>query len=113
MPYWDFEGKRLTEVDTEFPNVNGLCKGKQYDLLLYDDRFVCGYDFPAEGSGSGQMPEELFAWTDSDINGYFVEDLRTLGEDRYYRGRGHHQSVRGRCGKPLQAGDFRRFNALP
>ncbi len=80
----DFEGKRLTEVDTEFPNVNGLCKGKQYDLLLYDDRFVCGYDFPAEGSGSGQMPEELFAWTDSDINGYFVEDLRTLGEDRYY-----------------------------
>ncbi|MCI9650449.1 MAG: extracellular solute-binding protein [Lachnospiraceae bacterium] len=80
----DFEGKRLTEVDTEFPNVNGLCKGKQYDLLLYDDRFVYGYDFPAEGSGSGQMPEELFAWTDSDINGYFVEDLRTLGEDRYY-----------------------------
>ena len=80
----DFEEKRLTEVDTEFPNVNGLCKGKQYDLLLYDDRFVCGYDFPAEGSGSGQMPEELFAWTDSDINGYFVEDLRTLGEDRYY-----------------------------
>ena len=42
MPYWDFEGKRLTEVDTEFPNVNGLYKGKQYDLLLYDDRFVCG-----------------------------------------------------------------------
>ncbi len=80
----DFEGKRLTEVDTEFPNVNGLCKGKQYDLLLYDGRFVCGYDFPAEGSGFGQMPEELFAWTDSDINGYFVEDLRTLGEDRYY-----------------------------
>ena len=80
----DFEEKRLTEVDTEFPNVNGLCKGKQYDLLLYDDRFVCGYDFPAEGSGSGQMPEELFAWTDSDINGYLVEDLRTLGEDRYY-----------------------------
>ena len=71
-------------MDTEFPNVNGLCKGKQYDLLLYDDRFVYGYDFPAEGSGSGQMPEELFAWTDSDINGYFVEDLRTLGEDRYY-----------------------------
>ena len=95
----DFEGKRLIEVDAEFPNINGLCEIRQspadsadgafgsqnsfgggdsaesnrapdkeatgeYNLLLYDDKYVYGYDFPAEGKKSRQSPEELFAWTD-------------------------------------------------
>ena len=115
----DFEGKRLTEVDAEFPNINGLCEIRQspadsagrafgsqssfgggdsaesnrapdkeatgeYNLLLYDDKYVYGYDFPAEGKKSRQSPEELFAWTDSDINGYFVEDFSILEDGRYY-----------------------------
>lgn len=102
----DFEGRKLTEAAEDFPNINGLCKvgeptgdsagaggdpvvrtgglpGK-YDILLYDDRFVYGYDFPADGSGSGQAPEELFAWADSDINGYFVESVSVLDDGRYY-----------------------------
>ena len=115
----DFEGKRLIEVDAEFPNINGLCEIRQspadsadgafgsqnsfgggdsaesnrapdkeatgeYNLLLYDDKYVYGYDFPAEGKKSRQSPEELFAWTDSDINGYFVEDFSILEDGRYY-----------------------------
>lgn len=84
----DFEGKRLTEVIPDFPNINGLCIGKRsggnYDLLLYDNNHAYGYNFPVRGDGSGQTPEELFTWTDSDINGWFVEDLQLLEDGRYY-----------------------------
>lgn len=98
----DFKGKRLMEVDTEFPDINGLCEIRQggadsaglqhnasettreYNLLLYDDKYVYGYDFPKDSKGSGQSLEKLFAWTDSDINGYFVEDISILEDGRYY-----------------------------
>lgn len=100
----DFEGKRLTEVDAEFPNIDGLCKVEEpaaesawsggnsasqtggtagkYDILLYDEKCVYGYGFPSDGGS--QDPEELFAWADSDINGYFVENLELLEDGRYY-----------------------------
>lgn len=91
----DFEGKGLTEVIENFPNINGLCLGGQqgtdtagnaacYDLLLYDDRNLYGYNFSAQKNGSGQSLEELLTWTDSDINGYFVENLSILEDGRYY-----------------------------
>lgn len=118
----DFEGKKLTEIDGDFPNIKGLCVGKaaggsttggtegtagagqasvsqeknsaepnssddpgrEYDLLLYDDKYVYGYDLHLDGRGSGQAPEELFLWTDSDINGYFVESISLLEDGRIY-----------------------------
>ena len=80
----DFDEKKLTEIIPDFPNINGLCTGEQYDLLLYDDKHVYRYDFPSHKSGSGQPPEELFTWTDSDINGYFVKHLSVLEDGRYY-----------------------------
>lgn len=80
----DFDEKKLIEIIPDFPNINGLCTGEQYDLLLYDDKHVYGYDFSAHKNGSGQPPEELFAWTDSDINGYFVKHLNVLEDGRYY-----------------------------
>lgn len=55
----------------------------QYDLLLYDESFVYGYDLPTQGDGSPQAPEALFAWTDSDVNGYFVEGFGVLEDGRY------------------------------
>ena len=85
----DFQEKKLTEVMEDFPNVKGLCKGNGTEtglngLLLYDDRIVCNYGFSAHENGSGQTLEELFAWTDSDINGYFVESMGVLEDGRYY-----------------------------
>ena len=80
----DFDEKKLIETIPDFPNINGLCTGEQYDLLLYDDKHVYGYDFPSNKSSSGQPPEELFTWTDSDINGYFVKHLNVLEDGRYY-----------------------------
>lgn len=63
-------------------DASGLTE--KYNLLLYDDKSVYGYNFPASGSGSGKEPEKLFAWADSDINGYFVESLKLLKDGRYY-----------------------------
>ncbi len=82
----DFEGCKLIAFIEDFPNINGFCAGKQttgeaagqYDLLLYDNVAVYGYDF------SAQKPEELFSWLDSDINGYFVTSLCPLEDGRYY-----------------------------
>lgn len=85
----DFEGARLMEVVGDFPAINGLCaensgteisagksdnSGRQYDLLLYDDRAVYGYNFATSGSAG----EELLIWMDSDINGYCVTNLYPL-----------------------------------
>lgn len=56
---------------------------RQYDLLLYDDTGVYGYDLSVRKSGSEQLMEELFVWSDSDINGYFVTNMGVLGDGRY------------------------------
>lgn len=82
----DFEKKQLIEVIEDLPDINGLCVDStgQYDLLLYDDISVYGYDFPAQKGGAGQAAEELFVWADSDVNGYFVRDLCLLEDGRYY-----------------------------
>ena len=56
----------------------------KYDLLLYDETYVYGYVFHAGSGSSGKAPEKLFAWADSDINGYFVESLNLLEDGRYY-----------------------------
>ncbi len=88
----DFEKSQLTELIGDFPKINGFCVGtqsagasaEQYDLLLYDDTAVYGYDLSAQENGSGQAAEELFAWGDSDVNGYFVKKLGILGDGRYF-----------------------------
>lgn len=93
----DFQEKKLTKVIDDFPNINGLCMGdsagvagqsagamEQHNLLLYDDRYVYGYNFSVHENGFGQTLEELFAWTDSDINGYFVESMGVLEDGGYY-----------------------------
>lgn len=76
----DFEKKQLVEFIESFPDINGLCTDstKEYDLLLYDDTVVYGFDF------STREKEELFAWMDSNVNGYFVKNLDLLEEGRYY-----------------------------
>lgn len=76
----DFEGKKFLELIGDFTAVNGFCKDAdgKYDFLLFDDTFAYGYRLAA------QEREELFAWTDSDINGYFVTDLCALGDNRYF-----------------------------
>ncbi len=82
----DFEKKQLIEVIEDLPDISGLCVDStgQYDLLLYDDISVYGYDFPAQKGGAGQAAKELFVWADSDVNGYFVRDLCLLEDGRYY-----------------------------
>ena len=93
----DFQEKKLTKAIDDFPNINGLCMGdfagvagqsagamEQHTLLLYDDRYVYGYNFSVHENGFGQTLEELFAWTDSDINGYFVESMGVLEDGGYY-----------------------------
>ncbi|MCM1101758.1 MAG: hypothetical protein NC079_06750 [Clostridium sp.] len=92
----DFEGKRLTEVAADFPAVTGLCawpagaednEGNRYDLLVYDEWHAYGYDLAAHTGNGGQISgtgtDELFAWMDSDINGYYVTGLGLLEDGRY------------------------------
>lgn len=86
----DFEGARLSEAAGNLPNVKGVCGGGgrgetaagegetaagQYDFLLYDERAVYGFDLAGRKEDSGSAGEELFAWMDSDINGYCVTNL--------------------------------------
>lgn len=100
----DFENVRLSEVATDLPNINGICTGTRqdsdpagqgsgstagsdgsgsgYDLLLYDDRAVYGYSLTGQDGDSGSAGEELFAWMDSDINGYCVTNLYLLEDGR-------------------------------
>jgi len=54
----------------------------RYDLLLYDNRAVYGYRSDTQKSDSGWSGEELFAWMDSDINGYCVTNLYLLEDGR-------------------------------
>lgn len=53
-----------------------------YDLLLYDDRAVYGYSVAGQDGDQGPAGEELFAWMDSDINGYCVANLYLLEDGR-------------------------------
>ncbi|MCM1539910.1 MAG: extracellular solute-binding protein [Blautia sp.] len=100
----DFEDARLLEAAGNLPDIKGLCGGirrgnnfagqsgvsgaggddldGRYDLLLYDDRAVYGYCFDATKSNPGSAGEELFAWMDSDINGYCVTNLYLLADGR-------------------------------
>ncbi len=52
----------------------------QYDILLYDEKAVYGFDLAAWEKNPGSAGEELFSWMDSDINGYCVTNLY-LAED--------------------------------
>ncbi len=54
----------------------------RYDLLLYDDRAVYGYNFDLHKKDSGSAGEELFLWMDSDINGYCAANLYLLEDGR-------------------------------
>lgn len=82
----DFEGKRITELGNSLPGIIGFCPGTgqgdgpagEYDFLVYDRRFVYGYD-PA-----AQEQEELFFWLDSDVNGEFVKNFGVLPDGRFY-----------------------------
>lgn len=93
----DFENARILEIAGDLPNIKGLCggirrendsagegdtSGIQYELLLYDDRAVYGYHIEERKSVSGLAGEELFAWMDSDINGYCVTNLYLLEDGR-------------------------------
>lgn len=46
---------------------------RPYDFLLYDEKAVYGFELVSAGSGTAG--ERLFAWMDSDINGYCVANL--------------------------------------
>ena len=46
---------------------------RPYDFLLYDEKAVYGFELASAGSGTAG--ERLFAWMDSDINGYCVANL--------------------------------------
>lgn len=76
----DFEGKQIAEAIKDFPMVNKICADSagQYDCLLYDDTAAYGYII------STQKKEELFAWQDSDVNGYVVTYLGALEDGRYF-----------------------------
>lgn len=89
----DFEGSRLWEAAGDLPNVKGISSGRQwgedsaeqydspqYDILLYDEKAVYGFDFATQKKNSGSVGEELLTWLDSDINGYCVTNLY-LSED--------------------------------
>ncbi len=103
----DFEGVGIQEAVGELPDMKGICtgirqesdsagkgsglagqggnasgeddeSGNQYDLLLYDNKAVYGYDFDAQKKNPGSAGEELFRWMDSDVNGYCVRSLYEL-----------------------------------
>lgn len=70
-----FEDARLKQIAENLPAIKGFCAGKQYDLLLYDDRAVYGFRFASQNSYAGAAGDELFVWMEGDINGYFVTGL--------------------------------------
>ncbi|MCM1065269.1 MAG: extracellular solute-binding protein [Eubacterium sp.] len=76
----DFEKRLFAEVEGEFPKITGLCADLtgQHDFLLYDNFSVWGYDL------STRTAQELFAWSDSDINGYFMKNMGVLEDGRYF-----------------------------
>lgn len=96
----DFENARLSEAAGNLPDVRSFCmgrrkgadaagqsgenagesgnSGKQYDFLLYDESAVYGFDLTAHADGPKAAGEKLFAWMDSDINGYCVTNLYLL-----------------------------------
>lgn len=78
----DFDKCLLTEVTGELPKISGLCADLtgRYDFLLYDNVSVWGYDLAT------LTAEELFCWSDSDINGYFIKNLAVLEDGRYFCG---------------------------
>lgn len=101
----DFEGNKLTELTTDFPNINGFRKGKrsdgnlnkeaedsgridtaakQYDFLLYDNIFAYGCNLSTTKTGGKPTVEKLFAWADSDVNGYYVTNFGISEDGRYF-----------------------------
>ena len=95
----EFDNKRTSELTADLPaDISGFCTGKcvfgtyssedppaqategikGYDFLLYDTIYAYGYDL------AEKEKETLFAWGDSNINGYFVKDLCLLEDGRYY-----------------------------
>ncbi|MCM1187701.1 MAG: extracellular solute-binding protein [bacterium] len=77
----DVQGSNSAGADANLAGeYDGLDGG--YDLLLYDDKAVYGYRFDTQKSDSGSAGEELLAWMDSDINGYYVANLYLLEDGR-------------------------------
>lgn len=78
----DFEKGLLTELTKEFPKAAGMCADPtgQYSLLWYDNISAYGYDL------STQTAQELFIWSESDINGFFVKNIGVMEDGRYFCG---------------------------
>ena len=71
----DYQGKKLGQSYTNFPNGNGngeLSKGITKDFLVSDSSKVYEYDLTT------QTYEVLFDWLDSDINGTYVDYVGAL-----------------------------------
>ncbi len=57
---------------------------EQYDFLLYDHTSAYGCNISSSKSSGEPVVEELFAWADSDVNGYYVTNLGVMGDGRYF-----------------------------
>ncbi len=104
----DYESCSLSPAAENLPELKGICGQRSgdtagiyednagrsgdggaggnadsgYDLLLYDERAVYGFEFAA-WKGSSELPgEELFSWQDNNINGYCVQNLYQLEDGR-------------------------------
>lgn len=82
----DFESGQLTTVIEEFPSVNGLCVDTtgQYDFLIYDNTALYGYHLSGQKENANQPAEELFVWTESNVNGYYVTSVKVAADGRYF-----------------------------
>lgn len=67
----DFENKKLTEVWAGFPGDNDFVPGARHDFLMQDRTWAYTLDLEEKKT------EELFRWTDCDING---NDVLYFGE---------------------------------
>ncbi len=73
----DYNGKKLGQVYRNYPNGNDkLVPGTDHDFLVKSSDAVYGYDLAT------QSYEELFYWLDSDINGYFVDNMSVTEDGR-------------------------------
>lgn len=75
----DFDGKKLGQTYTNFPNSNGngeLAAGIEKDFLVSDSSKVYEYDLAT------QTYEVVMEWLDSDINGTYVNYVGALADGR-------------------------------
>lgn len=75
----DFEKKAVGDKYENFlagSNSSRLCAGVEKDFLVQDGTSVYEYDL------STQTTEKLFDWLDSEINGYFVNNMGVLSDGR-------------------------------